>query len=109
MDSSSWSSGSMPASSTTARTTAARSARWPARVLPVHLRETRTRRPPRPRFGPLVGLVLAVSGDHAGLGVLRLDAVAQPVGSRRRTGQPPHLLGQAVDVRFPGREESLSS
>src|SRR5690606_42073582 len=36
---------------------------------------------------------------------LPIYAVAQPVRARRRARQPAHFLGQAVDVRHPGRGE----
>src|SRR5918993_620443 len=72
MDSSSWSSGSIPASSRAARTTAARSALYPASVLPVHCRETSTRRPPKPRFSGSCP-PLALSRHHPGAAPVGLD------------------------------------
>src|SRR5918994_7362619 len=101
MDSWSWSSGSMPASWRAARTTAARSALWPARVLPDQSRETRTRRPPRPRLARSWALCLQWPGTIPGSGVFGLDVVAEPVGAARGAGQPADLFGQAVDVGLP--------
>src|SRR5262245_44273940 len=46
-------------------------------------------------------LLLAMPGHHPGLRGGRLDAVTQPVRTRRRARQPTNLLSQTVDVRRP--------
>ena len=69
---------SIPAASRASRTTSARSALCSARVLPDQSRETRTRRPPQPRFSRSWAFEGSGRGE-AGSGLVGLDAVAEPV------------------------------
>ena len=83
-----------------------RSRRWWVRVLPDHLRETSTRRPPKPEGFAAVGFAAAPAGDEAGAGVAGLHAVAEPVRAGRgarlvaqRLPQPFDMLGLGVGGR----------
>ena len=51
----------------------------------------------------IMGFRRTAVGDRAGPGVGRLDAVAEPVRTGRRAGQPAKLVGEPVDVRVRRR------
>jgi hypothetical protein len=67
-----------------------------SKVLPVHLRLTRTRRPPHPRCSASWALDGQDPGRSPGAGVLGLDAVPQPVPAPRGARQPADLRRQPV-------------
>src|SRR5215472_249618 len=75
-----------------------RSPRWSARVLPDYLRETSTPAPGVAEMVAAVRLALARTGHQAGTGVLRLDAITQPVRTRRRARLEPQGLGKPVHM-----------
>src|SRR4051812_27242522 len=78
------------------------SARGSARVLPDQSRETSTRRPPMPRVVFWWTRALQCPGEPA-VGLLRLDAVEQPVGAPLGTGRDPQPVpepGEVIPLRI---------
>ena len=100
---------SIPAASRASRTTVARSARCSAKVLPDQWRETRTRRPPSPRWSRSWAFPAQRPATQAGAGILGLDAVAEPVRAPLGAGQVLQLGVQPVDVRLIARDRVGSS
>ena len=88
---------SIPAESRVSRTTSARSALCWSTVLPDQSREGRTRRV-TPRLSRSWPRHPALAGDQAGLGVVGLDAVAEPVRAPGRARQEPEFGVQPVQV-----------